>query len=278
MRARYHSAVTGQVSFRAGLVTKTPEGGTIRVAGGTFRLNSLAHMSSASPFPATWPVPPRRVHEGRYVRLTPLIADEDAAELYQAGHESAEAREIWRYLWQGPFTSEADFRDWLRSAQDGADPLFFTVRAGTSTEHGDCKSPARERRVGMISIMRITPAHGVAELGHIWYGLATQRTPVNTESVFLLLRHLFDDLGYRRVEWKCNADNARSRAAALRLGFQFEGLFRQHMVVKGRNRDTTWFAILDTDWPTRKANFERWLADDGRTSLSELNHAADQSK
>ena len=126
----------------------------------------------------------------------------------------------------------------------------------------------------MISILRITPAHGVAELGHIWYGLAAQRTPVNTESVFLLLRHLFDDLGYRRVEWKCDAGNARSRAAALRLGFQFEGLFRQHMIVKGRSRDTTWFAMLDTDWPARKANFERWLADEGRTSLSGLNGVA----
>ncbi|KAF0175241.1 MAG: putative acetyltransferase [Limisphaerales bacterium] len=217
-------------------------------------------MNATQPFPATWPMPPRQVHEGRHVRLTPLRADEDAAELYQASHESAEAREIWRYLWHGPFASEADFRDWLRSVQDGVDPIFFTVMQRQS---GRC--------VGMISILRITPKHGVAELGHIWHGLAAQRTPVNTESVFLLLRHLFDDLGYRRVEWKCNAENARSRAAALRLGFQFEGLFRQHMIVKGRNRDTAWFAMLDGDWPTRKANFERWLADGGRTSLSALN-------
>lgn len=195
--------------------------------------------------------------------LTPLRADEDTQELYQAGHESLEAQEIWRYLWHGPFASEADFRNWLRRVQDGADPLFFTV---INRQTG--------RRVGMISIMRITPAHGVAELGHIWYGLAAQRTPVNTESVFLLLRHLFDELGYRRVEWKCNAQNARSRAAALRLGFQFEGIFRQHMVVKGLNRDTAWFAMLDTDWPARRANFEHWLADGGRTSLSELNGMA----
>ncbi len=220
-------------------------------------------MNDAGQFPAVWPVPPRQAHEGRHVRLTPLRADEDAAELYQAGHEPAEARETWRYLWYGPFATEADFREWLRGVQDGADPIFFTV---TSRQTG--------RRVGMISIMRITPQHGVAELGHIWYGLAAQRTPVNTESVFLLLRHLFDDLGYRRVEWKCDAENVRSRAAALRLGFQFEGLFRQHMIVKGRNRDTAWFAMLDADWPTRKANFERWLADEGRTSLSELNGLA----
>jgi RimJ/RimL family protein N-acetyltransferase len=220
-------------------------------------------MNASRPFSDTWPVPPRQAHEGRHVRLTPLRADEDAAELYQAGHEPTEAREIWRYLPHGPFASEADFHDWLRSVQDGADPLFFTV---TQRQTG--------RRVGMISIMRITPAHGVAELGHIWYGLAAQRTPVNTESVFLLLRHLFEDLGYRRVEWKCNSENARSHAAALRLGFQFEGLFRQHMVVKGRSRDTAWFAMLDTDWPARKANFERWLANEGRSSLSKLNGTA----
>ena len=206
-------------------------------------------MNLTKPFPAAWPVPTRRVHEGRHVRLEPLCADEDSAELYQAGHEPAEAREIWRYLWYGPFMSEGDFRNWLLSLQDGADPHFFTV---TQREGG--------RRVGMLSIMRITPAHGVAELGHIWYGVAAQRTPVNTESVFLLLRHLFDDLGYRRVEWKCDAENARSRAAALRLGFQFEGLFRQHMVVKGHNRDTAWYSLLDSEWAVAKAAFEAWLA------------------
>lgn len=235
-------------------------------------------------FPTTWPVPPRQPHAGRHVRLTPLRAAEDAAELYQAGHEPAAARELWRHLWYGPFASEAEFRTWLCSVQDGADPLFFTVRAGDlqspparpSDGIGDGKPPAPERCVGMIAIMRLTPAHGVAELGHIWYGLAAQRTPVNTESVFLLLRHLFDDLGYRRVEWKCDAENARSRTAALRLGFQFEGHFRQHMIVKGRNRDTAWFAMLDTDWPARKANFERWLADAGRSSLSTLNGTTSQ--
>ena len=239
----------------------------------------------AGTFPAAWPMPVRQPYEGRHVRLTPLRADEDAAELFQAGHEPAEARAIWRHLWYGPFASETAFRDWLHTLEAGTDPLFFTVRAGglqppsaeTTPGSGDCKSPAPGRRVGMISIMRITPLHGVAELGHIWYGLAAQRTPANTEAVFLLLRHLFDDLGYRRVEWKCDAENARSRAAALRLGFQFEGLFRQHMIVKGRNRDTAWFAMLNTDWPARKANFERCLASDGRVSLSALNRTAGQN-
>lgn len=214
-------------------------------------------------FPATWPAPKRQVHEGRWVTLSPLLADADAEELYQAGHEPPEARQIWRYLSHSPFANIEQWRAWLGGVQDVADPVFFTV---TSKPSG--------RRVGMISILRITPEHGCAELGHIWYGLSAQRTAVNTETVFLLLRHLFDDLGYRRVEWKCDAGNVRSRAAALRLGFQFEGIFRQHMVVKGQNRDTAWFALLDGDWPARKLNFERWLSADGRVSLSDLNGLA----
>ncbi len=223
-------------------------------------------MNANTSFPASWPYPAHQPLVGRHVRLTPVQADSDVAELYHASHEPAEAREIWRYLTHGPYAEMTAFHTWLQTAQTSTDPLFFTVR-----------SQSTGQRIGMISIMRITPAHGTAELGHIWYGLAAQRTPVNTESVFLLLRHLFDDLGYRRVEWKCNAENARSRAAALRLGFQFEGIFRQHMVVKGQNRDTAWFAMLDTDWPVRKANFERWLAEDGRTALSWLNKAALQA-
>ncbi len=206
--------------------------------------------------------PVRQVFDGRYVRLSPLRAGEDGAELYQAGHEPAEAREIWRYLGYGPFDDAEDWRKWLQAAQESADPMFFAV---TSKE--------LERRVGVLSILRIGLEHGCAELGHIWYGLAAQRTPVNTESVFLLLRHLFDDLGYRRVEWKCDAENIRSRAAALRLGFEFEGIFRQHMMVKGRNRDTAWFAMLDGDWTRRKSNFEQWLAGGGNDSLLKLKAA-----
>lgn len=211
-------------------------------------------------FPTTWPAPQRQVYEGRWVRLTPLLAEADAEELFLAGHEPPEAREIWRYLGHGPFANIEQWRAWLRSVQDAADPIFFTVTRKPSG-----------RRVGMISILRITPKHGCAELGHIWYGLAAQRTAVNTETVFLLLRHLFDDLGYRRVEWKCDAANIRSRTTALRLGFQFEGVFHQHMVVKGRNRDTAWFAMLDRDWPARKLNFERWFSAEGRVALSNLN-------
>ena len=210
--------------------------------------------------PTTWPSPTRQIYQGRHVTLSPLRADDDVEDLFQAGHDSPQALELWRYLWQGPFADATAMHAWLRSVQDAADPMFFTVTGQQA-----------RRRVGMISIMRITPQHGCAELGHIWYGVSAQRTPVNTESVFLLLQHLFDDLSYRRVEWKCDAENVHSRAAALRLGFAPEGIFRQHMVVKGRSRDTAWFAMLDGDWPRRKANFEQWLSSDGKSSLSALN-------
>ena len=214
-------------------------------------------------FPNSCPKPARQAHAGRYVRLSPLQADEDADELYGSGHEPEDARNIWRHLPYGPFANRDAMHAWLRSIQDGSDPLFFTV---------SCRQTGH--RVGMISILRIAPEHGCAELGHIWYGVAAQRTSINTESVLLLLRHLFDDLGYRRVEWKCDAENVRSRAAALRLGFEFEGIFRQHMIVKERNRDTAWFAMLDRGWPRRRAHFERWLASEGKESLSKLNGIA----
>jgi len=211
-------------------------------------------------FPNTWPMPESRVHHGRFVSLAPSDPDVDAAELFAAGHDSAEARALWRFLAAGPFADLAAMRDWMRTWCGAPDVVAFTV---TDRDLA--------RRVGMISIMRITRAHGVAELGCIWYAPAAQRTKVNTECLYLLLRHLFDDLGYRRVEWKCNQRNERSRAAALRLGFRFEGTFRQHMVIKGLNRDTDWFAMLDSEWPQRKTNLERWLYTDDSVPLSQLN-------
>ncbi len=136
----------------------------------------------------------------------------------------------------------------------------------------------------MASFMRITPGMGVIEIGNIWFGAAIQRTPQATEAIYLMTRHAFEDLGYRRFEWKCDALNERSRRAALRFGFTFEGIFRQHMVVKGRNRDTAWYAIGDGEWPAIKASFERWLAPENfaaagrqRVSLSELNRGAARS-
>jgi RimJ/RimL family protein N-acetyltransferase len=148
---------------------------------------------------------------------------------------------------------------WLQTLERSADPIVLTV---FSTEHS--------ARVGMISIMNIVPEHGRAELGSIWYTPSAQKTRINTETIFLLLKYLFDDLHYRRVEWKCNNENLPSKRAAERLGFQYEGIFRQHMVIKDRSRDTAWFAMIDKEWPAVRANFEAYL-NAQNLSLTELN-------
>ncbi|MDX1726178.1 MAG: GNAT family protein [Pseudomonas sp.] len=195
------------------------------------------------------PVPQRQPLAGRFVRLEPLDAARHGDDLWLAlqGPDPA----LWDYLAYGPFASRAPFDAWLAGNAQSQDPLFFSVIDLT-----------RGRAVGLLSYLRITSRDGSIEIGHIAFGQAMQRTPGSTEAVWLLARHAFDDLGYRRLEWKCNACNARSLRAAERLGFIYEGLFRQHMVVKGRNRDTAWFAILDSEWPARRDAFERWLASD----------------
>jgi len=151
--------------------------------------------------------------------------------------------------------------EWLAGCAESDDPLFLSV---TSLGSGT--------RVGMVSFLNIIPDAWRLELGHIWYAPSVQRTKVNTESVYLMLRESFG-LGYRRIEWKCDALNAKSRAAALRLGFKFEGIFRQHLIYKGRNRNTAWFSMLDAEWPRIRQNIERWLYenDDGGLSLTQLN-------
>jgi RimJ/RimL family protein N-acetyltransferase len=212
-----------------------------------------------SPFPESWPRPERRVFEGQTVTLMPLDALRDAEGLFAASHGTPEIESLWRYLPYGPFKSEEAYRNWLEEANSGDDPLFFTV----------CRQGLP---VGVISILSIEPQDARAELGHIWYSPAVQRSKVNTESVYLLLCYLFDDLRYRRAEWKCNNKNEASRRAAQRMGFQYEGLFRQHRIIKGENRDTAWFSMLDSEWPQRKANFERWLYEDTSVSLSQLNN------
>jgi RimJ/RimL family protein N-acetyltransferase len=136
----------------------------------------------------------------------------------------------------------------LRYAETSEDPLFFTL----------ARLP-EERPLGIASYLRIAPEHGTIEIGHIWFGTPMQRTTAATEAIYLLARHAFDDLGYRRLEWKCNALNAASRRAAERFGFTFEGVFRSHQVVKGRNRDTAWYAIVEDEWPRVRAGFEAWL-------------------
>jgi RimJ/RimL family protein N-acetyltransferase len=159
----------------------------------------------------------------------------------------------------GPFVDAAAMQKWLE--QRDADPaaVAFTVRSMPTDEV-----------IGSIAIIRITPEHGVAELGYIWYAPAAQRTAANTEAVYLLLNYLLGELRYRRVEWKCDAANLRSRHAALRLGFQHEGIFRQHMIRKGHNRDTAWFSLLDKEWPLTAVALECWLAGDQSVSLAAL--------
>ncbi|MCP8462330.1 GNAT family N-acetyltransferase [Pseudomonas sp. ZM23] len=201
--------------------------------------------------PLNWrPVasPERRTLPGRYVNLAPLDPATHGDDLWQAlqGPDSDPA--LWDYLPYGPFTERAGFDDWLTGNAASADPMFFAVIDRTSG-----------RAVGLLSFLRITPKDGVIEIGHIAFGRTMQRTPASTEAVYLLARLSFE-LGYRRLEWKCNSLNARSMRAAQRLGFTFEGTFRQHMVVKDRNRDTAWFSIIDSEWPRCQQAFEAWLS------------------
>lgn len=193
------------------------------------------------------PRPSRIVLEGRYCRLEPLDPDRHTADLYDANR--ADDGRGWTYLGYGPFASLEDYRAWVEASAASEDPLFYAIRDAGS-----------DRAVGVATLMRIDPANGVIEVGNIKYAPALQRTPAATEAMFLLMRYVFDDLGYRRYEWKCDALNAPSRAAATRLGFVFEGVFRQAVVYKGRNRDTAWFSIVDDEWPALKRAYETWLA------------------
>lgn len=197
------------------------------------------------------PRPERRAFAGRHVRLEPL--DITHAPALHAAFSTDTTGKLWDWMSVGPFADTAAYAAWVGPASQGTDPLFFTV---FDLDHPD--APA----VGVMSLMRIDPGNGVVEVGSITFAPALQRRRAATEAQYLLMCHAFDDLGYRRYEWKCNALNAPSRAAALRLGFQYEGLFRNHMVIKGRNRDTTWFAITTEDWPAVRAGFEVWLAPD----------------
>ena len=182
--------------------------------------------------------------QGAYVRLEPVDPSRHQIGLFVAAGEP----EIWEYLPYGPFEGEAALAAQLEANAASDDPLFYAI---VDLRDG--------RAGGVASYLRITPDHGVIEIGHIWFGLALQRTREATEAIYLLARHAFDDLGYRRLEWKCNAANDASRSAAERFGFTFEGLFRQATVYKGRTRDTAWYAMTDDDWPKIKVGMERWL-------------------
>jgi RimJ/RimL family protein N-acetyltransferase/ribosomal protein S18 acetylase RimI-like enzyme len=210
--------------------------------------------------------PQRTTLIGRHVLLVPLDADKHAAELYRATH-GPEKHAVWLYMGDGPFADEAAFRASLVAKARSEDPLFFAIVGADSG-----------KALGYATLMRIDPANRVIEVGNIVYSPAMQRSPGATEAMYLLARHAFEDLGYRRYEWKCHSLNAPSAAAAKRYGFVYEGLFRQAVIPKGRNRDTSWFSMLDCEWPMRKAAFERWLAPENfdtagrqKTALSALN-------
>jgi len=202
-------------------------------------------------------VPPAEQIEGRYCRLEPLDVRRHADQLWDANDLDRERRN-WTYLTYGPFTTVDEYREWVRGVAAGSDPLFFAVVTGESA-------------TGVAAYMRIMPAAGSIEVGHLNYSPRLQRTPAATEAMYLMMRRAFE-LGYRRYEWKCDALNAPSRRAAERLGFSYEGVFRNAMVTKGRNRDTAWFAVVDREWPALRDAFERWLDpsnfdDEGRQRL-----------
>lgn len=196
-----------------------------------------------------WPpcLRPTRVRlEGRYCRVEPLDPGRHGGELFAASMASG-AEERFRYLFESP-QDRPSFESWLAWAAASEDPMFYAV---IDLSSGRCE--------GRQSLMRITPEHGVIEVGNILWGPAIARTRVATEALFLFARYVFDDLGYRRFEWKCDARNEPSKRAARRFGFTYEGTFRHHMMVKGKNRDTAWFSIIDTDWPAIRRAFEQWL-------------------
>lgn len=193
------------------------------------------------------PIPPREPMEGRYCRLEPLDPTLHAEDLYSADSADTEGTS-WTYLAYGPFDSLDRYRAWMNLFGSGNDPLFFAILDRN-----------RHKPVGVASYLRITPVSGSIEVGHIHYSPLLVRSPAATEAMYLMMKRAFE-LGYRRYEWKCDALNAASRAAAQRLGLSYEGIFRQATVYKGRNRDTAWYAAIDADWPALRTAFEAWLA------------------
>lgn len=232
------------------------------------QLNALGQpIGAAVPAFVPPPPPPREPMSGRHCRLEPLDASRHAEELHRANGEDATGG-LWTYMPYGPFATLAEYQAWMRPMCAREDPLLFAV---VDAESG--------RAAGVASYLRIDPPNGSIEVGHILYAPALQRTRAATEAMFLMMRRVFE-LGYRRYEWKCDALNAPSRAAAERLGFRFEGVFRQAVVYKGRNRDTAWYSVIDSEWPRLRQAYERWLdpvnfdaAGRQRASLSSLTAA-----
>jgi RimJ/RimL family protein N-acetyltransferase len=204
--------------------------------------SSASNLTDWQPVPLPAPV----TRAGRWVTLEPLSAAKHAHDLWNAvnGHD-----EVWTWLGDGPYARAEDLAAALAAKETGAAARFFAILPASSSV-----------AAGYASLMRMDPANGVIEVGNVMFSPGLQRTPAATETMYLMARYVFEELGYRRYEWKCNALNLPSRRAAERLGFTFEGIFRQHMVIKGQNRDTAWFSMLDSEWPARKAAFEAWLA------------------
>jgi RimJ/RimL family protein N-acetyltransferase len=190
--------------------------------------------------------PERRVLTATRFELVPLDPDRDVEDLYSVGHDTPGAEMLWTYMAYGPFASPTEMHAWLRTCATTDDPLFYSV-----------VQRASGRRVGMCSFLSIVPEMQRIEIGHIWYAPHLQGSGISIEVSWMLLSEAFERLGYRRVEWKCNALNERSRRAALKLGFTFEGIFRQHMIVKGRNRDSAWFSMVNSEWPGARRALEQ---------------------
>jgi RimJ/RimL family protein N-acetyltransferase len=194
------------------------------------------------------PRPPKTAMVGRFCRVEPLDPEQHAADLFAANSDDREGR-LWTYYNFGPFATFGDYRDWLDGVLTDANRLY----------HAICDSGAGGKAIGVAVYQNSVPAMGTIEVGGLVFSPRLQRRPAATEAMYLMMRRVFDELGYRRYEWKCDSHNLPSRAAAARLGFRYEGLFRQAMITRGRNRDTAWFSIIDSEWPVLRAAFERWL-------------------
>ena len=206
--------------------------------------------------PAT--IPDNRTLEGLYIRLEKLDPARHGDDLWLALQGPESDPKLWDYLPYGPFPERSAFDAWLEKNAASADPHFYAVI-----------DSANDQAQGMLSLMCIVPEHGRIEIGHVAFGAPMQRSPKSTEAVYLLAKEAFA-LGNRRLEWKCNNDNTRSKRTAVRLGYTFEGVFRQHMVVKGKNRDTTWYSIISTQWSPVAAGFEKWLALDNQPKSGQI--------
>ena len=217
---------------------------------------------TGSPLPewAACPLPQKTTLQGQYCRLEPLTAAQHGADLWHAFNTDTDHR-IWTYLPYGPFDNQGQLEDWINATCVGEDPLFYAIIDRNTG-----------KALGVASYLRIQPAVGVIEVGHINFSPALQQTTSATQAMYLMMKYAFD-LGYRRYEWKCDNLNLGSKAAAKRLGFSYDGLFKQATIYKGRNRDTAWFSMLDSDWPSLRAGCERWLAVDNFDAQGNQNTA-----